>query len=415
MRLAESARPGRRGWYHGWNIVAVSILSQVAAVGVTLNCFSLYLPAWKQEFHTQISVLTLATAIFSIGCIFVNPTVGLILERVPARWVFCIALAALAAIHTAIGFAGSAWQVILLYALPLPIAIGYGATIPAQAVVSRWFVRRAGLAMGLTAFGLAAAGVVLPLLVVRLLPILGWRGVWWLYAGFIAFVALPVVVWVMRDRPTREEGRDYVGAGDLDARRQPIKLRDIFRNRNFWVILGSFTPCQICFQGVGINLAPLVESHGFAIGIAGALVSAMSICALMAKLAVGMLVDRVGNKIPLVLTPLLTAVAVGILSVGAGHLPLLFLGMMLLGVTGGAWTLLASATAAEFGPHGFGRVFGVICAFASIGSLIAPFVARSQELTGSYVGAFWILTALAVGGSALGLLWQNKPPQLASS
>jgi len=403
--------PVRRGWYHGWNIVAVCVLSQVASLGVTLNCFSLYLPAWKHEFGVPISVLTLATAIFSAGCSVVAPMVGVVLERMSARWVFGLALLGLAAIHTAVGFATEAWQVILLYAIPLPFAIGFGATIPAQAVVSRWFVRRAGFAMGLTAFGLATAGVVLPLIVVRLMPYVGWRGVWWLYAGVIALIILPVVVGVMRDRPTLEQGRDYVGATPTDFQGERLRFREIFASRNFWVTIGVFAPCIICSQGVGINLAPLVESHGFNIGIAGGLVSAFSVAALLAKLAVGVLADRFGNKTPLVLTPLLTAVAAAVLALGAGQLPLLFAGMILLGVTGGAWTLLASATAAEFGPRGFGRAYGVISAFTPIGSVLAPVVARSQELTGSYDGALWVLAALGVGGAGIGLLWKNRPPQ----
>ena len=53
------------------------------------------------------------------------------------------------------------------------------------------------------------------------------------------------------------------------------------------------------------------------------------------------------------------------LALGAGQLPLLFAGMILLGVTGGAWTLLASATAAEFGPRGFGRAYGVIASMCA--------------------------------------------------
>jgi hypothetical protein len=38
MSQVANAAP-TRGWYHGWNIIAVCILSQVAANGLTYNTY----------------------------------------------------------------------------------------------------------------------------------------------------------------------------------------------------------------------------------------------------------------------------------------------------------------------------------------------------------------------------------------
>lgn len=45
------------------------------------------------------------------------------------------------------------------WSLELPFALALSASIPTNALISRWFVRRLGLALGLTAFGLGLAGV----------------------------------------------------------------------------------------------------------------------------------------------------------------------------------------------------------------------------------------------------------------
>jgi hypothetical protein len=62
--MTDVARP--RGWYHGWNIVAVCIVSQVAANGLTYNAFSLFLRDWSRELHAPISRLQLAVKVFSV-------------------------------------------------------------------------------------------------------------------------------------------------------------------------------------------------------------------------------------------------------------------------------------------------------------------------------------------------------------
>lgn len=405
----------RPRWYYGWNIVAVCVVSQVAALGVTLNCFSLFLRGWQHDFSTPISVLQLSTTIFALGCSVVTPFVGLAIDRYPARWVFGLALVALAAVHLAVGFATAAWQIIALYSLVLPLAIGFSATTPAQAVVSRWFVRRAGFAMGLTAFGLAAAGVVFPLIVVRLLPLLGWRAVWQLFAAVIVVLVIPIVVGGLRDRPRPQDGLGYVGAGPVTEAVSSIRFREIFRRRNFWVLVGVFVPCQCCAIGVSYNLAPLVTSHGFSAATAAGAISLYSVASLVAKLASGVLSDRLGNKVPLVLTPLTVAAGMGVLAFGAGQLPLLLLGLVMLGAAGGAWTLLASSTASEFGSHSFGRAYGLISAFTPIGSIAPPIVARTQELSGSYVGALVGLAVLAVIGAGVALLWKERPSRFTAA
>jgi hypothetical protein len=39
--------PPRRGWYHGWNIVGICILAQIAGNALTVSAFSLFLKDWS--------------------------------------------------------------------------------------------------------------------------------------------------------------------------------------------------------------------------------------------------------------------------------------------------------------------------------------------------------------------------------
>jgi MFS family permease len=412
MTIAARAGFGPK-WYHGWNIVGVCVLSQVASLALTLNCFSLFLRDWTHEFKVPVSAMVLSVTLFSLVTAGVAPLAGAAIDRFPARWVFGSALVGLVIFHVSMGFTTAAWQIVALYAVLLPFAICFGATIPAQAVVSRWFVRRVGLAMGITAFGLAAAGVVFPSLIVWLLPMLGWRRVWWMFAGVIGVIILPAVLGVMRDRPRPEDGLHYVGERTVNPDAVKLGVMDIFRRRNFWITIGVFVPVQCCFMSVSINLAPLVISHGFSPTMSGLLLSSMSAAALAAKLASGMISDRLGNRAPLVLVALITACGVLMLAFSGHHLPMLLGAMIMIGLAGGIWTLLASATAAEFGAEGFGSAYGLISAFTILGSLAPPVLARIEELTGTYVTGLVGLSLFAVAGAVLGLFLKEKRMSLA--
>jgi MFS family permease len=406
--VKSRSQQSRHGWYHGWNIVAVCVVSQVSALALTINCFSLFLKDWTHAFNAPVSVLALSITIFSAGCAVAAPFAGVAADRYPSKWVFGLALLLLAAFHLTISYATAGWQIIALYALMLPAAVTCAASITASTVVSRWFVHRRGLAMGITAFGLALAGVIFPPVIVWLLPMLGWRVVWRIFAAVIALLVLPLVVAVLRDEPAVEEGARYIGAqapADFGPR---LTTREIFRRRNFWIALAVFVPVQCSYMAIGINLAPMAASADFSRTLAGIFIASMSISALISKLGAGVAADRFGNRLPLVAMGLVCGAGVIVLATAARQLPLMVVALVLIGLSQGVWTLMASATAAEFGARGFGRAFGIIGSFAPIGSLAPPVVAWLKEASGTYAPALIGLGLLTFCGAMVGLMMRER-------
>lgn len=81
---ATSDVAARRGWYHGWNIVAACALSQAMANGLPVNAFTLFLQDWSTEFHAPISSLQLGLAALGIFSSVFAPFVGVLVDRKPA-------------------------------------------------------------------------------------------------------------------------------------------------------------------------------------------------------------------------------------------------------------------------------------------------------------------------------------------
>jgi OFA family oxalate/formate antiporter-like MFS transporter len=409
----------RRGWYYGWNIVAVCVVSQLAANGLATSSFSLFLHDWSVQFHCTISTLQLGFVAYGSTNALISPLIGVLVDRYHIRLVFGIGLASISIMCLAVSFSTAAWQILVLYTVLLSIAIGCSDLLPANAVVSRWFVKRLGLALGLTAFGQGFAGLVVPPLVAAAMPSLGWRTIWRIAGITIGAVVVPIVLGVLRDRPTEREGLHYLSDNDVARTHEcldgesGLTWHEILKRRNFWLLVAVYLPLVASISGCMTNFAPIAASRGFSLQISGTLLSVLSLSWIIATPLAGLVSDYFGNRLPL--ASLAFASAIGSLFLAFGQsVPIVGFGVVFMGLSGGFWPILAAAIAAEFGPRNFGRAFGLLTVFLPI-AILAPFmVAKVQEVSGSYDPALFALAALtALGGGACLLMRIPRNLQIA--
>jgi MFS family permease len=398
---ASSARP--RAWYHGWNIVAVCILSQAVANGLTYNSLSLFLRGWSAELNTPISRLTLSVAIMGTVAAALAPFIGVLADKYPARRLFVCGLLGMALFYVGVGSVTAAWQLLVLYGVLAAPALALCTAIVANALISRWFVRRRGMAFGLSAFGIGLAGVLLPQIINPLLPIVGWRVIWWSGGAFIAVVVVPLVLVVIRNRPAEEEGRYYLAGDSAAGESGPsthhghgaaggnqLTWREVAARRNFWLLVGIYLPL-VALSGATIqNIAPYAASHGLSRQTGAALLSLLSLMHVVATLVLGLVSDRFGNRLPFI--------------------GLIVVGCFLIGLGSGVFTLLAAAIAVEFGAEGVGRAFGLCMMFVPVITLTPFLIAKTQEMTGSYTPAFIGGAVFLAMSGFLATLYRERRP-----
>jgi MFS family permease len=417
----------RRGWYHGWNIVAACVLSQAAANGLPVNAFSLFLQDWSAQLHAPISFFQLGLAALGIVSAFGSPWVGVLADKYPARWLLGGGLLSTACFYLGVSAVNTSWQLLALFTVVLPVSVLFSSSLPANAVVARWFVRRLGLALGLAAFGLGLAGVILPPLVAAIMPMLGWRMIWRGSGLFIALIVTPLVMWVVRDRPAESDGLRYVpldhasraahgvGHGSHPGNAS-LTWQGVLGRRNFWLLVAVFLPILGLYGGCGNNLAPIAASQGLSRQTAGVMLSALSLAHVASTLLSGLLSDRFGNRLPL--GGLAMTAALGGLLVALGHGVVdLGIGVVLVGLGGGMWPLLAAAIATEFGARGVGRAFGLLMMFLPVIVLMPFAVAKIHEVFGSYAPALAGLAGLTLlsGAACLVFMRERRVDQGAAS
>jgi sugar phosphate permease len=407
--MASTTTPRRGSYYYGWNIVGAAVLGLIAANGVPLTCVSLYLKPWSKEFSVPISNILFAMTPMMLFMGISAAVVGTFADRKPARALMSLGLAALALITLAGSFATAAWQIEAVYALLFPVPVVLATTVVSNPLVSRWFVRRLGLALGITSFGIGVAGIVLPPLIAEVMPEVGWRAIWRVSAAVVGLVILPIIYLVVRDRPTEREGLHYVeGGGAASAAHGHghggggghLRTLDVLKRKNFWFVLAVFLPLGFIYIGAMNNLAPIAVDRGYDQRAAGMLLSVFNLAHVGSTLIMGLLLDRFGTRGPLALLAFVSAAAGVTLGLG-GALPALVAGAALAGFSGGIWTILPAAAATEFGAANVGRVFGLFSLILPVHALMGGAIAKVKESTGSYTE---ILLAIAVACAAGGVI-----------
>src|SRR3954454_9834978 len=188
-RLAKACS-GR--FHYAWITLVVVFCAMLAGVGVRAAPGVMITPLEK-AFGWDVSTISAAVSINIILLGVTGPFLtGLIQVVGLKRTMLCCFLILMTGTGLSY-FMNSPWQLFLTWGLLVGIGSGAGAVGFAGAVANRWFIKRAGLAMGiLTSANAAGQLIFLPLLAL-LVQHFGWQGVSIALTGAIALV-IPAVI-----------------------------------------------------------------------------------------------------------------------------------------------------------------------------------------------------------------------------
>jgi MFS family permease len=272
-------------------------------------------------------------------------------------------------------------------------------------IVSRWFVARRGLALGLMLSGTSLGNAVIPQLNAALIAEHGWRGAFAIVC-IIPLLLLPIILFVIKEWPDRI-GLKALGAEAASAGVDPRLLGGYefgaaIRSRNFWLI-GIAAFCTFySILGLSNNLYLHMSDLGFAPAEAARAYFPLFVMGLVGKISAGALADLLPRK-----------------AVFAGCLALMFSGALLLATLdpalvtpslylfglgwGGNYTMLQGLVADVFGARSLGRILGGITVLDATGGALGPWITGALfDVTHSYrIGFSVIVVLIAVSLAAI--------------
>lgn len=374
--------------FYGWVVVAAAALGLFfSGAPIVVFSFSVFIKPLAQAFHAGRGPISLAFTIHNFIGAASAPLIGRVVDRYGARKVVIPGLIFLALVLISALMIGSRlWQLYVFFLALGPIT-AMTTPIPFFSVISRWFDRRRGLALGTIMFGMGVGAVVMPPVVQHLVTSFGWRMG---YAGVgFTILAIPIVVVArfLKNDPSElgllPDGEHFESAGDATS--QGLSWPEVWRTRTFWLLISAFVLAGGSVHACVLHMAALLNDRGLSTQNAALGSSIVGIAIMIARLASGYFQDRFFAPRVAVGVFLLAALGMALLWTGRGG-PVALTAAFLVGIGMGAETdIIGFLVTRYFGLRAFGATFGfAFGSFVLAGGFGALLMGAGFDRSGSY-------------------------------
>jgi MFS family permease len=391
--------------FYGWRVVATAFVTLGIAVGVPYYNLPFFYDYFQKFFHWDIRQITLGFPLAALLTLWVGPV---IVPRFSARKLIVIGTGFTAL--SLFGFGLMQGALVVYFALYFIYTVGYllSGPIPHQILVSYWFEKKRGRAMGIVYVGVGLLGGLGSFFVRFLTEHCGFRAALW-GLGALMFCTWPLALLLLKDKPS-EIGQFPDGADHppLDLKLQPHAISHLLRNWPFWLLLlGSF--CSIGSIGsINMHMKFVFRDQGFTnqrtLNAAWATASVLILWSSIAgRLGIGYLADLLSKKWVMTATYFIVAATILVLlSVSPEHRISLYVFAIVFGFAMGADYMLIPLIAAEqFGVNTLARAMAIILPVNTIGQTWCP---ELISILRHHYGSYGIPLAVVFGIAVLGAI-----------
>jgi len=374
-------------------VAATGFLTLFSLIGIMFYGLPFFFDFWVKDFGWSRATVTsgMAFAKIIVGPLF-GFFAGWVIDRFGPRRLMLsgIVMGGIALIGLSV--MTSLWQFYIFY---LFNALGYmfGGPLPNQVLISRWFNKARGKAMGIAYLGVGFGGMLVPQLARWLNFNFGWHEALMILGVLMIVVAFPMA-WFAKENP---EGV----SGQVKHDDSKIPFGPILKSWPFYLlVIGSM--CSIgAVAGTSQNLKlffsiDLKYSQEHAANV----LSIVLASSIIGRLLMGWLADRIQKKYVMILIYALVAVSIPLLYL-ASVPGVIYVFAFIFGIAlGGDYMIIPLMAAELFGIKVMGRVMGLVITADGLGEAFGPLLAAwLRDISGSYANGFASLIVLAAIGT----------------
>ena len=399
--------------FFGWRMVFVGLTLEFTVVGFLFYSFPIIWPYLISELGMTESQLGMVSALYFIPVSILAIIIGRALDKYSVKKFMMVGAIFYACGLFSLSFINSYWSLLTIYLTILALGSIMMGNLAVSKLISNWFDKNAGRALGIAAIGISFSGVMLPLIVDPMLDLVGWRNVYIIFASIVLFIIFPIIFLTVIDEPKivnqvkdgiKKDSKEVSLAKEMTA-------KDLLSKKVFWIIslafafqflsmMGvlAFLPIHASKMGLGEtwNLLGLpIKQYVFAYSLA-------AFGGVLGKIIFGYLMDIMKAAHPVMIAMFLQAT--GIFGFTYFNEPsIFFLSAFIFGLGFGAATpLMTACYLRTFGAHNLGKARGIsspiISPLQPIGILITSILIGFQD---TYFVAFNIMGCFALVGAAL--------------
>lgn len=417
--------------FYGWKIVGVTFITLFISVGFIFYSYSIFFGALLEEFESSRFGVSMGLAIMNVSMGAVAIFIGKAVDNYSIK-----KLMVSGAFLMSVGFLLAAqitelWQFYVILATFLGFGAAFIGMIPSQTLVSNWFIRKRGTALGISTMGVSASGMVMALVSAWLIEEIGWRYTFIVY-GLITTGVLAPLIWIFaKNRPediglypdgesspyALPPGTPLASEGAFETDDQKVSdtlehhswtIMQVITNVNFWAITITMSLNMHCIGAVLTHMNQLGLDFGLSTYQAAALLSLSAGVGVVGKVMFGWIADHTDTRRAVWLSTTLQFIGVLILMKSSTYLGMQ-IGVAFFGFgMGGVVPLWGSLIGEVFGRENFGSIMGIMTpCMLPIQVSGVPLAGYIYDQTGSYQNAF-LLFLFVYAASILTLLMLKR-------
>ena len=409
--MMEPRRPFRGPW-----IIAGCFVTFGIASGFPYYNIAFFFDYFRTDHGWTQEAITLGAPLAVLLTIWAGP---IIVPRWSPRWLIVLG--------TGLTFLAFQWfarlggSTIEYYAAWCVWMLGYflSGPIAHQIIISNWYKKNRGQAMGIAYVGgalLGAMGNYLNPWLVTFLPYTDALQI----SGFVMLIPWPIAIFLLRDRP-EDVGQTVDGLPPSQTVAEPAgrSYRELTSAPAFWLLLIGSSASIGAIATVNFLMKFVFEEQGFTDQLARnqiwATASSLALfAAIAARLSVGYLSDRYSRKALMIVIYALVAAAIPMLFLITPEQPsYVYPFALVFGFAMGADYMLIPLMAADlFGVRSLARAMSGILPADTVGQYWLPnLVAQLRAAWGGYGSALWVACGIAALGAAAiaALPWRREP------
>jgi MFS family permease len=353
--------------------------------------FGVFLPVLANEFGWSRGAISVAPSLNLIIGGLIAFFVGAASDRYGPRLILAVSAVLVGALFALASRIDALWHLYAVLGVLLGVAMSSVYLVPTT-TVSRWFVDRRGLALGILLAGLNLAFVTGPRLSAFLIERFGWRTTYLLLGALVWVLAIPGSLLTRFPPASSSAGSERAAASGGST------VREALADRRLWLLVTAWMLLGFNQMMMSIHLVSYVKDRGVTLERAALALTILGTGTIAGRILVGMAADRLGTK-PMFWVCLTVQITTLVSIIAGPSLSILNFLLFWLGLSAaGSDTTLVKGAVETFGVRSIGAVMGVLSLGWRCGAALGPTAAGFiYDATGTYVLAF----ALAAGGLAL--------------
>lgn len=409
-------------FFYGWVIVGVALLTSLAISGSRMS----FGPSFKpilEDFGTTRGLVSVAMSINQLFYGLAGPVTGWLTDRYGAKNVVLLSAGITLAGLLWTSFASDLWMLYVAYGVLAGFGFSGTTTIPFSALVTRWFRRRSGLALGLFTAGTPIGHMIIVPISTAILLAFNWRYAYVFLSAVIALIVLPLTWRLVRQDPADmgllPDGDEVApqfpssGPAPLEGAVSPGQtLAQAVNTKPYWLLCAGWFTCGFSGFLVVTHLVPFATDVGMDPMQAATVLSLMGVFSAIGTLGICAVSDRTGCKNPLAAIYLSRFLAFPLLltSIAAHNYVFIYLFVIIMGLGQLATFPLASVITREiYGQRSMGVILGTILLSHQVGAAAGVYLGGVIfDTAGSYDAAFMIAAVLSLIAAAVTLFIKEE-------